>query len=109
VNRDAAEWLNARLHFPRWQHETIASLGTTRIGDWAKTSGAHINHGYETEVTEGGVLAVGRDFPAPSRQQLQAVPASEWTTHKNDYVWQGWAKRMLVQEGLSPDLPSPQP
>jgi dienelactone hydrolase len=105
VNRDAAEWLNERLHFPHWQHTSIASLGETRIGDWAKTSGAHINHGYETEVTEGGVLAVGRDFPAPTRQQLQAVPLPEWTAHKQEYVWQGWARQALLQEGLAPDVP----
>lgn len=73
VNHDAAEWLNAHLHFPSWRNISIESLGETRIGDWAATTGAHINDGYATEKTEAGVRAVGRNFPGPAPVQLQAV------------------------------------
>jgi dienelactone hydrolase len=107
VNRDAAEWLNTRLQFPRWRDVSIESLGETRIGDWAAASGAHINDGYGAEKTEAGVHGVGRDFPAPPAAQLQAVPMSEWSAHEDLYTWQGWAKRTLEEEGLHVEVPQP--
>jgi dienelactone hydrolase len=109
VNRDAAIWLNARLHFPRWQNISLDSLGETHIAEWAATTGAHINHGYESEKTEGGVSALGRNFPAPTRAQLQVVPETEWQTHEDLYTWQSWAKRTLTAEGLPENVPEPTP
>jgi pimeloyl-ACP methyl ester carboxylesterase len=109
VNRDAAKWLNARLHFPRWQNISLDSLGETHIAEWAAATGAHINHGYESEKTEGGIRALGRGFPAPTRAQLQVVPETEWQAHQDLYVWQGWAKRTLSAEGLPPNVPEPTP
>jgi len=105
VNRDAAVWLNARLHFPRWQNISLDTLGQTHISEWAASTGAHINHGYESEKTEGGIYALGSNFPAPTRDQLQAVPAAEWQAHKDLYTWHGWAKRTLSAEGLPADVP----
>lgn len=107
VNRDAAEWLNMRLHFPRWRNVSIASLGETHIGEWAAVTGARINDGYATEKTEAGVRAVGRNFPAPSAAQLQAVPMDEWTAHEDQYKWQGWAKHTLAAQGLPVEVPQP--
>lgn len=112
VNRDAATWLNARLRFPRWQNISLDSLGETHIAEWAAATGAHINHGYEAEKREGGIRAVGRGFPAPTRAQLQAVPEAEWQAHKDLYTWKGWARRTLVAEGLPSNVPTrtpPQP
>jgi dienelactone hydrolase len=109
VNRDAAMWLNARLHFPRWQTISPESLGETHIAEWAAATGAHINHGYESEKTEGGIRAVGQGFPAPTRAQLQVVPDGEWKMHEDLYTWQGWARRTLLAEGLPPDVPEPTP
>jgi dienelactone hydrolase len=108
VNRDAAEWLNERLQFPRWRGVSFDSLGETRIGDWAAVTGARINQGYGTEKTEAGVRAVGRHFPAPSPAQLEAVPMSEWSAHQDLYTWQGWAKRTLHAEGLQVEVPDPE-
>jgi dienelactone hydrolase len=107
VNRDAATWLNARLHFPRWQNISLDSLGETHIAEWATTASAHINHGYESEKTEGGIHALGHGFPAPTRAQLQVVPNAEWQSHQDLYIWQGWARRTLIAEGLPPDVPEP--
>jgi pimeloyl-ACP methyl ester carboxylesterase len=109
VNRDAATWLNARLHFPRWQSVSLDSLGETHIAEWAATTGAHINHGYESEKTEGGIRALGQGFPAPARAQLQVVPDGEWKAHEDLYAWQGWARQALIAEGLPPDVPEPTP
>lgn len=107
VNRDAAKWLNARLHFPKWRNISIESLGETRIGDWATATGAHINDGYATEKSEAGVHAVGRNFPSPGMVQLQAIPLSEWTAHADLYTWQGWAKHTLAAQGLAVEVPEP--
>jgi dienelactone hydrolase len=109
VNRDAATWLNARLHFPRWQNISLDSLGETHIAQWAAATGAHINHGYESEKTEGGIHALGHGFPAPTRAQLQVVPDVEWKAHQDLYTWQGWARQTLIAEGLPPDVPEPTP
>src|ERR1700730_3802327 len=83
VNLDAATWLNARLHFPRWQNISLNSLGETHIAEWAVATGAHINHGYESEKTEGGIRALGHGFFAPTRTELQAVPETEWQAHQD--------------------------
>jgi dienelactone hydrolase len=107
VNRDAAAWLNTRLHFPLWRNVPLNSLGETHIAEWAATTGAHINHGYEKETSEGGIRAVGHGFPAPTRAQLQAVPPIEWQAHVDQYTWQGWAKLTLAAEGLSTGVPEP--
>ena len=100
VNRDAATWLNAKLHFPRWRNLSLDSLGETHIAEWALATGATINHGYEAENSEGGVRALGYGFPAPTRAQLQVVPDAEWRAHQEEYSWQGLAKRILRVQGL---------
>lgn len=109
VDRDAAEWLNARLQFPHWKGVSIESLGESRIGDWAAATGARINNGYGSEKTEAGVRGVGKNFPAPSTAQLEAVPMAEWTAHEDLYTWQGWAKRTLEAEGLHVEVPHLEP
>ncbi len=103
VNRDAAAWLNAKLNFPQWQNVPLDSLGETHIAEWAAATGATINKGYELEKTEGGIRALGKGFPAPTRAQLQAVPEAEWQAHAGQYAWQGLAKQILLAQGLSPE------
>jgi dienelactone hydrolase len=101
VNRDAAAWLNTKLHFPRWQNLSLDSLGETHISEWANSTGATINKGYDSEATEGGIRAVGKGFPAPDREQLQVIPEAEWQAHSEQYTWQGLAKQILLAQGLS--------
>jgi dienelactone hydrolase len=107
VNLDAATWLNARLHFPHWQNISLSSLGESHISEWAAATGAHINKGYQTEKTEGGVRALGHGFPAPTQTQLQVVPEVEWKAQQDQYVWQGLAKQILIAEGMPPVVPAP--
>lgn len=107
LDRDAAAWLNARLHFPRWQSVRLDSLGGTHISPWAAASGATTNKGYEVETKEGWIEAVGRGFPAPRLDDLQAVPATEWQAHKKQYIWQALATQILQVQGLPADVPVP--
>jgi len=92
-----------------WQNLSLNSLGETHIAGWAAATGAHINHGYESEKTEGGIHALGYGFPAATRAELQVVPEAEWQAHQDLYTWQGWAKRTLIAEGLPADVPEPTP
>lgn len=105
VNRDAVVWLHRRLRFPLWPREGIGVYGETHIAEWAAKTGAHINKGYDTETTEGGIRAVGRGFRAPSAEELQAVPMAEWTAHESEYTWQGLAGKMLAAEGMPGGVP----
>jgi dienelactone hydrolase len=107
VNRDAAKWLNARLHFPLWKNLSLDSLGETHIAEWASMTGATINRGYGTEKTEGGIRALGHGFSAPTRAQLQAVPETEWQSHAEQYSWQGLAGNILLAQGLPALVPEP--
>jgi dienelactone hydrolase len=107
VNRDAAAWLNTKLHFPRWQNLPLDSLGETHIAEWAATTGATINRGYNTEKTEGGIRALGHGFPAPTRAQLQVIPDAEWQAHIEQYSWHGLAKKILFAQGLPAVTPEP--
>ena len=107
VNLDAATWLNNRLNFPLWSNISLNSLGETHISEWAATTGAHINATYDAESREGGIRAVGQNFPAPSRDQLQAVPEAEWQSHRDAYIWQSWARQTLLTQGLPPTIPEP--
>jgi len=107
VNRDGAAWLNERLRFPEWRHLDLQALGETHISEWAVATGAHINVGYDTEMSEGGVRALGKGFPAPTRVQLQAVPKAEWKAHLDQYTWESWARHALIAEGLPPEVPQP--
>jgi dienelactone hydrolase len=107
VNRDAATWLNAKLHFPRWRNLSLDSLGETHISEWAATTGSAINHGYDTEKTEGGIRALDHGFPAPTRAQLQVVPVAEWDAHAEQYSWQGLARKILLAQELPALVPEP--
>jgi len=106
VNRDAASWLNERLHFPHWRSVSWDELGETRIGDWVAATGARINKGYAGEKTEGGVRAVGHGFSAPKPEELQAVPEDTWHAHPELYTWQAWARLALDAQHLAVLVPS---
>jgi dienelactone hydrolase len=107
VDRDAAVWLNARLHFPRWRNVQLDSLGETHISAWAAATGATINKGFEIESKEGGIEAVGHGFPALRLDQLQVVPSAEWQAHRDKYIWQALAREILRAQALPEDVPTP--
>jgi dienelactone hydrolase len=103
VNTDAFSWLHAQFHFANG--DKLLSGGTTHISEWAAATGAHINKGYEVEDREGGIRAVGTDFPCLSPKQLQVVPTTDWEAHRAAYCWSSWAKQTLQAQGLALTLP----
>jgi len=100
VNADAAIWLNTHLRFPNWQGVDVSALPVTHIAEWALAIGAHINKGYADEPREGGIRAVGNGFPAPTHDELQVVPLADWQGHRDDYVWEAWARHTGQAQGL---------
>lgn len=107
INRDAAEWLNARLHFAKWQGVELGTLGETHVAEWAKKTGAPINSPYDREPSEGGIRAVGKDFPSPTFAQLQVVPDAEWQANRELYTWAGAARKILDAQGIHTAAPEP--
>lgn len=100
VTLEAAEWLNSNLHFPNWTEIPLSSVGSTHISAWAAATGVHINTGYTDEIREGGIVAVGKDFPGIPRGQLAVVPLTVWRRHQDLYIWQAWQNHILRAEGL---------
>jgi dienelactone hydrolase len=109
VTLDAAEWLNAQLHFSNWAGVSLSSLGETHIAEWAAATGVHINTGYTDEVREGGIRALGTGLPGIPRDQLQVVPESDWHRHKDLYIWQSWQKHLLEAADLPLSLAATPP
>ncbi len=98
VNADAATWLNQQLHFANWDSLQPVETNVTRIADWATATGAHINKGYAVEEREGGIRAVGTGFTAPTHDQLQVVPLTEWEANRDLYIWAACARHIQKEQ-----------
>jgi dienelactone hydrolase len=93
VTRPAALWLERQLHFPNWTEASIEQLGEAHVSEWSQKTGAHVGKTFQNELSEGGVRALTTDVPNVPREELQAVPTSEWELHKDDFIWEGWVER----------------
>ncbi len=93
MTRTAALWLENQLHFPNWTEASINRMPEVRIMDWAKQTGAHIGQTWANEASEAGIHALDAGVPSLTREQLQAVPTSEWEQHKSDYIYESWVER----------------
>ena len=101
VTRPAALWLEDQLHFPNWTPASINALPEVHISEWAAKTGAHIGAGFATELGEGGVRALDVSVPAIPRDQLQALPDSEWQQHKSDYLYETWVEHAKAASAKS--------
>ena len=99
VTRPVAEWLNRRLHFPSWD---AISHDETKIGDWAKKNGVPMDKMYADDHREGGTIALGKNVPYVTHDQLNAVPESEWTAQKSDFILESWFDRVRLLSSGSP-------
>lgn len=101
TNRDGMLWLNAQLHFPLWDDAAIRAAPTTHVSTWAKANAVPISPGALREDHEGGVDAVGTDYPALTVEQLTVVPSTEWQAHTDLYAYEGWAAKARAAEEAS--------
>lgn len=103
VTQRGALWLQHQLQFPNWSVAKIRALGVTRIGTWAKSTGAHINKGYEAEEREGGVMALKADVPNVPWDDLQVLSEATWTRERERFVWEAWVRHALAADGILGD------
>ena len=103
VTRRGALWLQHQLQFPNWSVAKIHALGVTRIGTWAEATGAHINHGYEAEEREGGIMALKADVPNIPWDDLQVLSEATWKQEKDRFVWDAWVRHALAADGIRVD------
>ena len=98
VDRDGVEWLGAQLHFTNWNAKKIAAAPVTHISDWARANNVDISKSYMREDREGGLDALGSDFPGIKREDLMVLPEGEWVLQKNRLTYEAWAKKTTLSE-----------
>ena len=92
VERYGVAWLNEQIHFANWSAEDIAKMPTTHVSDWIKANKVDISNGYLSEDREGGLDALGTGLPGIPRDQLTALPDSDWEKLKLELIYEGWAQ-----------------
>jgi dienelactone hydrolase len=91
ITRPVAEWFNRQLRFPTW--DAIAH-DETHISEWAAKTGAPMDKLYATEHREGGAIALGKNIPYISHDQLNVLPESEWQKQKENFILETWLERV---------------
>ena len=92
LTRQAAMWLEQRLHFPNWTPDSIAKMPETHILEWIDKKDVLIDKAYATELREGGTRALGANFPAVPHDAMNALPRDWWEREKDQYVYETWLK-----------------
>ncbi len=92
LTRQAALWLERRLHFPNWTADSIARMPETHISEWAERNHVPMDKLYATELREGGTMALGAGIPAVPHDMMNAIPPDRWERDKNLYVYETWVK-----------------
>lgn len=98
VERAGVVWLNEQIHFANWTAATIAVMPPVRIGDWATANAVEIPKNYQREDREGGLMALGGALPGIAREQLMALPASDWEKLRGELTYESWAEKTLAAE-----------
>ncbi len=98
VERYGVEWLNEQIHFANWSAATIAREPTTHVSEWIKADHVDISDGYLREDREGGLMALGTGFPGIAREQLNVLPAEEWSKLEDQLTYESWAAKTLEAE-----------
>jgi dienelactone hydrolase len=98
VDLDGMLWLNHQLHFAFWDDAAIRAAGTTHVSTWIRTNKVDISPNYISEDREGGLDAVGSNFPAIPRADLMVLPEAEWQRQKGVLLYDAWAARARVLE-----------
>jgi pimeloyl-ACP methyl ester carboxylesterase len=81
LSKPVALWLEDKLKFPNWTKKDIEAMPETHFPD------------------EKGMLALGNDIPAVSRNDLHAIPEAVWDSTKDRYVYETWVDRAKTAIG----------
>lgn len=108
VNRDGVSWLAHQIHFANWTDADISSEPTTHISTWARDNDVDITSNYIREDREGGLDALGSNFPAIRRDDLMVLPSKDWEALKDRLTYRSWAqKTMAAQQAQAQRKPNP--
>jgi hypothetical protein len=97
VTKPVALWLERHLGFPNWTAAQIDAMPTTHISEWAAANGVEMDKLYADQQREGGVLALGTDVPALTRNQLSVFPREEWEKQKQRMIYESWVQESRAQ------------
>jgi pimeloyl-ACP methyl ester carboxylesterase len=95
VDRDGVSWLGKQVHFANWTEEEIASAPVTHISIWARANHVDIAQSYMREDREGGLDALGTDFPGIRREDLMVLSPAEWEKNKDRLTYEAWAAKTM--------------
>lgn len=90
VTPRAAAWLNDELHFPAWKGQSVATMPTIRIGDWATKVGLSLGKSGSREDRDAGLQALDANVPLLTATQLDVFSPAEWQSVKQSYVYSSW-------------------
>jgi len=100
ITRPVALWLEKHLDLPNWTAESLTTMPTTQIAEWAQKHNIHMDKLYATMDREGGTPALGNDIPGYPREDLSVFTSEQWRSHKQRFVFETWvdAARLAVQQ-----------
>jgi len=90
ITRPVALWLEKHLNMPNWTAESLATMPTTHIAQWAQKYDIHMDKLYATEQREGGTPALGSDIPGFQREELSVFTPEQWRAHKQELIFETW-------------------
>lgn len=99
VDRDGVAWLSQQIHFAFWGEKDIATAPVTHVSTWANANGVSIAPNYMREDREGGLDALGSEFPGIKREDLMVLPESDWQRMKGELTYESWVGK--VKAGAS--------
>jgi dienelactone hydrolase len=102
VTRPVAAWLQRQLHFPNWTAAKVEQMAETHIGEWARQQKVYIEAAYNTEVREAGARALGTGIPGLTREQLTAVPVTQWEREKDRFIYEKWIEQARERVSREP-------
>jgi len=95
MDLDGVEWLNQQLQFAFWNtDEKIRAQGLTHVSEWITANHVAISKNYFREDREGGIEAVGQNFPALTRAQLTALPDAAWHKLESQLTYKAWRAKV---------------
>ena len=81
ITRPVALWLEKHLDLPNWTAESLSTMPTTQIADWAQKHNIHMDKLYATKDREGGTPALQNDIPGYQREYLSVFTLELWRSH----------------------------
>ena len=90
ITRPVALWLEKHMDLPNWTAESLSTMPTTQIAEWAQKHNISMDKLYATKDREGGTPALGNDIPGYQREDLSVFTPEQWRSYKQRFVFETW-------------------